>query len=471
MFKRFSTNFMVSLFFTDLSLTWLALFLATHLRNTLELGKDLGAEKLSVPWIVYVLVAAVWTFHFTLVPVYEARRVVRAIDETQLVLTATGFATLALAGVLYFTYRDVSRLLFVYFFLLDLAFLLGYRGLLRWWFRLQRDQALPAVRTLIVGAGRVGREVADLIRSNPLLGLQVVGFVDDDPAKQHDQPAGVPVLGTLDDTAQVIVEHHVEEVIVALPRQAHVRLMNLVVDLQRVPVRVKVIPDFFDLAFARASIDNLGGIPVIGLREPAIEGFPRFVKRVFDLVVATGLMIILAPVFAAIAIAIRLDSPGPIFFRQQRVGENGQLFWMLKFRSMMADADAHLDQVLRYDDQGHVVHKSADDPRVTRVGRYLRRTSLDELPQLFNVLRGEMTLVGPRPEQPWLVDRYEPWQRKRFAVPQGITGWWQVNGRSDKPMHLHTEDDLYYIQNYSLLLDLHILWRTIGAVFKGRGAF
>jgi exopolysaccharide biosynthesis polyprenyl glycosylphosphotransferase len=471
MFKRFSTNFMVTLFFTDLALTWLALLLATHLRNTLQLGVNVGPEGLAVPQVVYVLVAVVWTFHFTLVPVYDARRVVRAIDETQLVLTATGFATLAFAGVLYFTYRDVSRLLFVYFFLLDLAFLLGYRWLLRGWFHIRRDQALPAVRTLIVGAGRIGREVAELIRGNPLLGLQAVGFVDDDPAKQHDQPAGLPVLGTLDDAARLVAEHNIEEVIVALPRHAHVRLMNLVVALQPFPVRVKVIPDFFDLAFARASIDDLGGIPVIGLREPAIEGFPRFVKRVFDVVVATGLVIVLAPVLAAISVAIRLDSPGPIIFRQQRVGENGRLFWMLKFRSMVADADACLDQVVRYDDQGHLIHKSADDPRVTRVGRFLRRTSLDELPQFFNVLRGEMTLVGPRPEQPWLVDRYEPWQRKRFAVPQGMTGWWQVSGRSDKPMHLHTEDDLYYIRNYSLFLDLHILWRTIGAMFKGRGAF
>jgi len=144
---------------------------------------------------------------------------------------------------------------------------------------------------------------------------------------------------------------------------------------------------------------------------------------------------------------------------------------MLKLRSMYVDADARLQEVIRTTEDGDITFKRRDDPRITRVGRFMRRTSLDELPQLFNVLMGDMSLVGPRPELPWLVERYEPWQRKRFAVPQGITGWWQVNGRSDKPMHLSTEDDLYYIQNYSILLDIIILWKTLTAVLKRRGAF
>ncbi len=157
-------------------------------------------------------------------------------------------------------------------------------------------------------------------------------------------------------------------------------------------------------------------------------------------------MLVAALPMAIIALLIRLDSPGPVLFRQKRVGENGRLFDMLKFRTMVADAESAAGSGPgRRTTDGQVIHKHKDDPRVTRVGRFLRRYSLDELPQFFNVLRGEMSLVGPRPELPWLVDRYEPWQRKRFAVPQGITGWWQVNGRSDKPMHLHTEDDLYYV--------------------------
>jgi lipopolysaccharide/colanic/teichoic acid biosynthesis glycosyltransferase len=173
----------------------------------------------------------------------------------------------------------------------------------------------------------------------------------------------------------------------------------------------------------------------------------------------------------AVAAAIKLEDGGPIFYGSRRMGENGAEFDMRKFRTMRVGADREQTLYNQVDEAGNVLHKRPDDPRVTKVGGFLRRTSLDELPQLFNVLRGEMSMVGPRPELPWLVEKYSPWQRKRFSVPQGITGWWQINGRSDRPLHLHTEDDLYYIQNYSLWLDLLILWRTIPVVIRRRGAF
>jgi lipopolysaccharide/colanic/teichoic acid biosynthesis glycosyltransferase len=177
-----------------------------------------------------------------------------------------------------------------------------------------------------------------------------------------------------------------------------------------------------------------------------------------------------------IALVIKLDSPGPVFYCPQRVGEGGKLFWMVKFRTMVPDAEEQekrLTIAAGDPDEGPpLFDKRPDDPRVTRLGRLLRRASLDELPQLINVLKGEMSLVGPRPELPWLVERYQPWQRKRFAVPQGITGWWQVNGRSNRGEHLlRVEDDLYYIRNYSLLLDLRILWKTVGSVIRGDGAY
>jgi exopolysaccharide biosynthesis polyprenyl glycosylphosphotransferase len=253
--------------------------------------------------------------------------------------------------------------------------------------------------------------------------------------------------------------------------RAHERLANLVVDLQRLPVKVNVVPDFFDLAFFRAHIGELGGIPLIALRESAIEGFPRLVKRAFDLLLASLLFVLLSPLMLIIAIAIKLDSPGPAVFKQERVGENCRPFPMYKFRSMFAHAEERQEEVIQEAEDGRIIHKFKEDPRVTRVGRMLRRTSLDELPQLLNVLKGEMSLVGPRPELPFLVEKYAPWQRKRFAVPPGMTGWWQIMGRSERMMHLHTEDDLYYIQNYSLLLDLQILWKTIGVVIKGSGAY
>ncbi|OGT28210.1 MAG: hypothetical protein A2Z17_02835 [Gammaproteobacteria bacterium RBG_16_66_13] len=237
------------------------------------------------------------------------------------------------------------------------------------------------------------------------------------------------------------------------------------------PVRVKIAPDYFSLALVRARPEIMGGLPLIGLREPVIEGPDRLLKRAFDIVVGLVLLLVSLVPMAVVALLVKIESPGPVLFRQRRVGENLRPFDMLKFRTMVAQAEALQDRVNVETEDGHLVHKRKDDPRVTRIGRFLRRFSLDELPQLFNVLRGEMSLVGPRPELPWLVDRYEAWQRKRFAVPQGLTGWWQINGRSDKPMHLNTDDDLYYVYNYSLSLDILILLRTPLVALRGRGAF
>jgi exopolysaccharide biosynthesis polyprenyl glycosylphosphotransferase len=210
---------------------------------------------------------------------------------------------------------------------------------------------------------------------------------------------------------------------------------------------------------------------MLDLRAPALSEQQRLVKRAFDLIFTFLSLPLVLPIMAVTALAIYLDNPGPVIFRQQRVGENGRLFEMLKFRTMLPQAEALHPFADRVDERGHPIHKSSDDPRITRIGRILRRSSIDELPQVINVLRGEMSLVGPRPELPSLVDHYQLWQRQRFAVPQGITGWWQVNGRSDKPMHLNTEDDLYYVQNYSIFLDISILIKTIGVVIAGKGAY
>ncbi|MGQ9816127.1 MAG: sugar transferase, partial [Candidatus Roseilinea sp.] len=230
-------------------------------------------------------------------------------------------------------------------------------------------------------------------------------------------------------------------------------------------------PDVLDLAWFGPRVVDLNGIPLLRLRESPLNGPARVVKRAMDITVSALGLALGAPLMLLIALLIKLDSPGPALIRQQRVGENGRLFGMLKFRTMWATQERESGGAEAQRSTGAVLHKRRDDPRVTRLGRVLRRFSLDELPQLLNVLKGDMSLVGPRPELPWLVDRYETWQRRRFAVPPGMTGWWQINGRSDRPMHLHVEDDLYYIRNYSLWLDIVILLKTVPAVLSGRGAF
>ncbi len=199
--------------------------------------------------------------------------------------------------------------------------------------------------------------------------------------------------------------------------------------------------------------------------------FIRMFKRVFDLLFSILALLFALPLIALSALLVYLEDGPPVIFRQKRVGKNGHLFEIFKIRTMVKNAEQLQDQVEQYDVDGYFLHKRKDDPRVTRVGRILRRFSLDELPQLFNVLSGTMSLVGPRPEIPSLVEKYEPWQHKRFSVMPGITGWWQINSRSDQPMYLHVEDDLYYIQNYSIWLDLKIIVRTIWVVLSGKGAY
>jgi exopolysaccharide biosynthesis polyprenyl glycosylphosphotransferase len=204
---------------------------------------------------------------------------------------------------------------------------------------------------------------------------------------------------------------------------------------------------------------------------PVMTPSQRIMKRAFDITVSSIVLFLTLPVMVMVSIAIMIYDPGPILFKQERVGENGKLFRIYKFRSMVVNADAMLEKFAVKDANGNMIHKHKDDPRVTPIGRIIRKTSLDELPQLINVIKGDMSLVGPRPELPKLVAGYENWQYERFSVPQGITGWWQVTGRSEKPCHLNTDQDVYYIKNYSLWMDIKIMLMTVPALLKGKGAF
>lgn len=460
------------LFFGDLILTPIGLYLASVLRTTLPFGKILGPSYETLPLPMYFLAALCWSGSLVITGAYRFDRPRRSLSHITQLTSAAGTATILLAGFLYMTYREVSRLQFVYSFILTLALLIALRAIVFLYIRIRRDASLlEPSRILFVGAGTLGRDVVRTLKTYQSSGYHVIGYLDDDPALKDKEIDGLPILGTLDNLLDVVEANRVTEVWSTLPPRAYDRLHALVSRLESIPVRIKVVPDYFSLALVQASVEMLGIFPLIGLREPVIRGLPRLIKRTFDVVIGFLLLVLTAPFLGLIAIAIRLNTPGPIIFRQSRVGENSKPFEMLKFRTMVVDAETQLNEILQNAPNEDYVHKRADDPRVTLVGRFLRRYSLDELPQLLNVLQGEMSLVGPRPELPWLVERYKPWQRKRFAVPQGITGWWQINGRSEKPMHLNTDEDLYYIYNYSLWLDIKILVSTPIAVLQGKGAF
>ena len=301
----------------------------------------------------------------------------------------------------------------------------------------------------------------------------MIGFVDDGHSQQEYRAIDAPLLGAIDQVniTELVRRYQIDDVVLALPRQFQGQTVNLVEQLRNLPIHLRVMPDYFDLTFRRATIGRLGDIPVIDLHDAPMDTFQRVAKRLIDLVGASIALVLAAPIMFSVALAIKLHDGGPILYLAKRVGENGNLFTMYKFRSMVVNADTLQTAVNLQDSTGTVVHKRKNDPRVTGLGRFIRRTSLDELPQLFNVLKGDMSLVGPRPELPWLVEQYEAWQYRRLRMPQGMTGWWQVNGRSNKLMHLNTEQDLYYIENYSIWLDLQILWRTFSVVLRGRGAY
>lgn len=466
MVERLNTRLTNGVLLGDLLLTLMCLHGASVLRLHLDLGKFIDAPSVWLAWYIYAIVGLVWTVVFLLLEPQRALFTDGLIEAIGRLVMAVALASLTFAGTLYLSFRDVSRLQFIYFAVGDLLLLLCLHLLVRSYIRFGANHRWHR-RVLLVGGEPITQQLAAEFARRPWTGIDIIGYANDMPLSN----SRMAFLGEVDATPQLVVEHRIDEVIFTLPAQRHDQVARLSLQLQQQPVMIHMVPGMLDLAFARVPIGTLGGIPLISLRESALSQSQRVLKRVFDVIASGFLLGLLAPLMILIALLIKVESPGPIIFIQERIGENGRRFKMFKFRSMYQDAEQRWHEVVRYDNRGHILHKHGDDPRVTYVGRKLRRTSLDELPQLFNVLRGEMSLVGPRPEMPQITMIYQPWQWQRFRVPSGMTGWWQINGRSVKPMHLHTEDDLYYIQNYSFWFDLRILLRTVIVVIRGHGAY
>jgi exopolysaccharide biosynthesis polyprenyl glycosylphosphotransferase len=469
MLRRFSVNFALLSMLLDGLSTALALFLAGTLRpllNSFAIFKEIEDPTL-VPQSLYSLFPLVWVVIFASLSIYDGRKFLRAADELAALFLSTFIASISTAGILYFSFRDVSRALFVLFVLITFLLCFSWRVLARLYFRSHREPGTPDRRLLVVGSGPLGQSVGRQLREARGEHLSLVGFVDD----AHVPESQARTLGPLSELKTILRSHAVTDVVIALPYSTYHQMTDIVACLDELPVGVWIALGFFDLALYRTDIEDFAGIPMLDLRASAINDYQRLIKRAFDVFFGLLVLIPALPFMALSALMVFLEDGAPVLIRQKRMGENGRVFEMLKFRTMVRNAEELQAQVEKLDANGNLIHKIKDDPRVTRAGRLLRRFSLDELPQLFNILGGTMSFVGPRPEMPFLVEKYQPWQRKRFAVPPGLTGWWQVSGRSDRPMHLHTEDDLYYIQNYSIWLDLQILARTVWVVLVGKGSY
>lgn len=467
MFSR-SANLSISFFGLDV----LAIIAAVSAAGWIRLKLPVGIPLVELPWFFAFLFAALsaYLLVFLALSVYTPDRYYTPAEEFRLLGTACLVSVLTLSGLVYFTIRDTSRLFVGQFFVMHIFLVFGWRILYFWLRRSQGQGLFHKTRVLLAGSGSTAQIALERLDQLSGSDLQVVGYITDE-GKELPGYISAPFLGNLNDADRLVTENKIDNLLIALPPSEYEKVERLVNSLLESTCSLWVVPDYYNLLIYGAHVRELGSLPMISLRSPTLTPNQRLFKRLFDVIAACLALLMLSPLLICTAIVIRIESKGPILFKQKRAGENGKLFDMYKFRSMVADAEKRQQEVVRKDENGQIHHKNPDDPRITRVGHFLRRSSIDELPQLINVLKGEMSIVGPRPEMPWLVEMYEPWQRKRFAVPQGITGWWQVNGRSDKPMHLNIEYDIYYIQNYSLLLDLQIILRTPWAILLGKGAF
>jgi exopolysaccharide biosynthesis polyprenyl glycosylphosphotransferase len=385
--------------------------------------------------------------------------------------TATGIILMVFAIVFFFRPFFFSRLVFFYAGVLIVILLAGSRLTKRIALAHLRRRGKGVDRLLIVGAGEVGRTVIRNIVAQPSLGYHIVGFVDDDPEKASTDIGRFKALGNTANIPGLVKSLTIDEVIITLPWMYHRKIVSIVAQCEREKTRVRIVPDIFQMTLSHLDTQDLGGIPMIGVRDISISSSQMLIKRVMDVAVSAVGLVLLLPFLLLIALVIRLDSPGSVIFKQIRVGKDERLFAFYKFRSMREGADEEKAELLAQNEAVGAFFKMRKDPRTTKVGRFLRRTSLDELPQLVNVLLGHMSLVGPRPAPPSEVQRYQLWHKRRLEVAPGITGLWQVSGRSELTFDEMVLLDLYYIENWSPVLDVQILLRTVPKVIVGEGAF
>ncbi|MBU1446162.1 sugar transferase [Patescibacteria group bacterium] len=431
----------------------ISFLVAYTLRNAFFGGiQEIGVYLYALP-ISFLIVVVVFYF----AGLYEQKIRLNGTSEVYAVLKAVFFAAvLLMAGAFMYKY-DYSRAFIVIFTLSAGIFLNIGRFLIRILRKFWNSRGMGLNRVLIIGASKPGRQLAQQIKKYEQFGYKLIGFVDNRIARLK---VGLKFLGTTKDLGKIIQNRQIDTVFVSDPMMPHDEVLTMMSECENLNVKFKIVTGLYEILAGNIDISELEGIPSIDVRSRRPNVLYLANKRLMDIVLSLIGLILGLPLWILIVIFIRFDSQGKAMFTQERVGKNGKHFNMYKFRTM----PMHVAKYAK-------APAKANDKRITRIGRFLRKTSLDELPQLINVLKGEMSLVGPRPEMPFIVETYSKWQRKRLDVKPGVTGLWQILGRKDLPLHENIEYDFYYIQNQSFLLDIVILIRTVGAVITGRGAF
>ncbi|MEX1157611.1 MAG: sugar transferase [Thermomicrobiales bacterium] len=465
---------------SDAGLVVFGFWFAYWLRYSMHIGGEVTASSQQPFSFFYgkiLLLALLVVVLFQFRGFYRMPRWTTLLDEVSLIASVV---TTSMALVILYSFLQrfyPSRLVFVLAWLLIIAVLICKRMLVRFvrerlWLR-----GIGVDRVLIVGAGRAGQRMMQWLFGQPQLGYQVVGFIDDElPVENlaiatHRRVERPAYLGTSAGIREVVRRHGVNEVIIALPPTAHEQMMWIVDQCRLDDIEFKLVPDLFELALDSVNIHEVAGLPLIGLKPARIAGWNLVVKRAMDVMLSLPMLTLGLLVMLPVALAIKLDSGGPILFRQERVGRNGRRFVCYKFRTMVRDAESMREELLSSGNIDLRLMKSQNDPRRTRVGKVLRKLSLDELPQFINILMGEMSIVGPRPPVPAEVAEYDDWHRGRLQVSPGLTGLWQVSGRSNLTFDEMVRLDLYYAEHWTPWLDIKIILRTIPAIVTARGAY
>ncbi|TEU11650.1 MAG: undecaprenyl-phosphate glucose phosphotransferase [Anaerolineales bacterium] len=444
----------------DAVLATVAFYLAYQLRALLPFPTPIKMAPFRdyLRWLVLHVSSLLTTFFFY--RLYHTRRGGSRIDLFYSIVSAVSIATVIGTSLSYLAYQtdgDLSRGVTVYAWALTIA-LLFFGRIFLGWIR-GRVAARRPDRLLLVGTGDVARMILQKTLHSPQLGYRVVGFVDGEDTE--GDVVGVPILGSQSELARILRENDIQEVVIALPNASHDELLDMISACEAEHANVRIFPDFFQIVASELSIGDLDGLPMLTIRDPGLRGWKLTLKRTIDLVIGSLALILLSPLMLLVALLIRLGSKGPVFYAQVRVGLDGKPFPILKFRTMLTGAEEGTGPVWT----------TIDDPRRTRLGEFLRKTSIDELPQLINVLVGDMSLVGPRPERPIFVEQFKqvvPRYMERHKEKAGMTGWAQVNGlRGDTSIVERTKYDLYYIENWSPMFDLKIILRTMVNQLRG----
>lgn len=444
----------VILVVSDIFWYCVAFLVAYYIRNNIG-PAEIQPLEFYLGVIPYVSLLLIIIFYLN--GLYEQKQRINKISEIFLVTKTASFTLLLIMAGSFLEKVDYSRALVLIFWPTGVFFLNFGRYLIRYTKKKLMKRGYGITNILIIGAGKPGKRLANEIEEYRDFGYNIVGFLDD---RTKPRKGRYKFLGQTTQLMDVIKKRNIHQVFISDPSISNTKILEMIHFCEDLPVKFKVVSDLFEIVVGSIDINEIEGIPSIDLKKDSAGVVYRISKRVIDILFSIIGFIVSLPLSIIISILIKLDSKGPILFSHPRVGQNGKHFRMYKFRTMYLGTK-----------EEDFSPTNQNDARITKVGRFLRKTSLDELPQLWNALSGEMSLVGPRPEMPFLVEKYTPWQKKRLDVKPGITGLWQILGRKDLPLAENLEYDFYYIKNRSLILDFVIIFKTIIVVLTGRGAY